>query len=373
LIADDRCLCDEANCTDTSGTDCETTPPVFANDGSGQDISIPSVLLRKTDADLIKTALSKKQTVVAELGWHVPKFEDSVQMDLWHTPNSYSTSHFLTNFSTLALTLQDHLAFRPRFYILDGIAFKCHGNAEKEQDACYNMCTSNGRYCSVSHTHGVTGTQVVLESLRRMCIWKHNPGEAFWMYVDHFAEWCAISSDFFSNEKCVKDAYLHSKLDPETVETCMKDSGDVDVDQTNTLLEDSIADIKNWGIVQTPTLLINAFPFTQSLTPQNVLQAICNGFDYGQAPHVCYACGNCGDPVACAERSPMKCYAHDGEEKEASKKTSSKKKKGGKIFKWMFFLALFGGAGGYLYYKKYMEDSDGEHSYSLTNALMSDT
>jgi len=177
----------------------------------------------------------------------------------------------LTNISKLALVLKDQLQFRPHYYLLNDGDFKCKGNAKNPEDACYSLCTNNGRYYSISH-EGISGNQVVVESLRRMRIDKHYPTH-FWAYLDHFAEWCN-SKDFFSNDACLSDTFKHSEIDKDTIASCLEDSGNPEADKTNGLLELALEVSSNYGIVQTPTVLMNDdVPMTgqhlKSLTPQN--------------------------------------------------------------------------------------------------------
>jgi hypothetical protein len=58
-------------------------------------------------------------------------------------------------------------------YIYDGVKAGCDLNGVNE---CYTLCTNNGRYCCVDPDgdmeKGVSGADVVTESLRRICIWK---------------------------------------------------------------------------------------------------------------------------------------------------------------------------------------------------------
>lgn len=373
IIANNLCDCGDSNCTSTS-TKCDESPPIMKNDGSGGDISIPSMMLPKNVSDAVKDVMrNKNQPVLVEMAWQVPKFQDAVTMDIWYTPLDKPSMEFLTNFSKLAAVMGDKLHFRPQYSILDGESLNCNGNANNEEDSCYNLCTNNGKYCSISH-EGISGKQVVAETLRRLCVSKHYPKESFfWDYIDHFHEWCQ-SSDFFSNEKCLQDAFKHSKIDKKTIDDCMVDSGDLEKEGKNTLLESVLSNSTKYGIIKTPTILINDAPLLWPLSPKTVLETLCFGFDHGMAPHVCYECATCGDPIACASRKPMKCKAHDGEEKENPSKGSSANKKKGGALKWTFFFLLVAGGGGFVYYKKYMDNGEGIMPYmSLTDAFLSDT
>ena len=59
IIADNTCLCSAgSDCTpDGEFEECESKEPIMADDGSGSDITIPSFLMFKQDADPIKESL----------------------------------------------------------------------------------------------------------------------------------------------------------------------------------------------------------------------------------------------------------------------------------------------------------------------------
>ncbi len=63
---------------------------------------------------------------------------------------------------------------------------------------------------------GISGGDVVTESLRRICIWKEygkdGVGLPWWDYVDEFLYRCD-AEDFFTNEDCIKDAMKHANIE----------------------------------------------------------------------------------------------------------------------------------------------------------------
>lgn len=389
----------------------------LADDGSGRDISIPSMLIGKNEYQALKKVIdslpNSTGVIVAEFSWHVPKYDWKVAMELWSSPIDQHTKQFLaSNFSAIARTLDlnemhgnthenesynermNLMRFRERPVLMDGKAFNCLGNSDAPDEACYNMCTNGGRYCHASHRH-TEGKDVVTEALRRLCITKHyNSPKFYWDYIDHFSNFC-WDSDYFANEKCVDDAFKHSNIDKKSIESCFSDSGNPNEDQENALLQDALDMQLKRGVYQSPTVLINheQSPLIawNGLSPRNVLIALCETFSYGEKPHVCYACMQCGDPVACAKRSPMKCLSGDGEEKEDPDAHKEEDSSGGKsdgkhkhkhnghkhkIFRWFFGLFLMGGLfGGYVYYQKYQAENggDGLGSYSLQDAFLSET
>ena len=64
IIADNTCLCSDQDCVSANGQDiCQTAEPIMADDGSGRDISIPSFLMFKKDADDVKAELRANHMV----------------------------------------------------------------------------------------------------------------------------------------------------------------------------------------------------------------------------------------------------------------------------------------------------------------------
>lgn len=245
--------------------------------------------------------------------------------------------------------------FTPHQYIYDGVRSHCQGN--EGENFCYNLCTNNGRYCATDPDNdldrGISGADVVRESLRRLCIWNHygaedGIGSVWWDYVAQFMERCS-SADFFANEDCVKDAYKHAKVDGDKISRCMTDSGGLEKDTANAFLDIEINSQAQRGVVVVPTAFVNTAAIRGSLTVSNVFAAICSGFVQGTVPTICNQCSQCADPVDCI-KSKGKCssYRNAGDSK-GSVSTHT-------FFSSMLFvIAVFGGLGAW-HYKKTKED-----------------
>lgn len=264
IIADNACLCSDQACMTAMGTtQCETAEPIMADDGSGADISIPSFLMFKVDADKVKNELTQSHPVQIEMSWKLPNPDDRVEYDLWTVPKDPSSQEFLATFKKLAVALGDKAYFSPHQYIYDGVRSHCQGN--DGENFCFNLCTNNGRYCATDPDNdlekGISGADVVRESLRRLCIW-HNYGVSdgigvkWWDYVAEFMKRCD-SPDYFANQDCVKDAYKHAGVDGDLIARCMTDSGGLDTDTTNAKLEKEIQSQTQRGVVVIPTAFVN--------------------------------------------------------------------------------------------------------------------
>ncbi|CBN77735.1 conserved unknown protein [Ectocarpus siliculosus] len=72
LFADDMCQCSDAAsgiCSMSGNLHCEEFGPTVGDDGSGADITIPSLMMQKMDATIVKNRLEKGVPVMAKMSW----------------------------------------------------------------------------------------------------------------------------------------------------------------------------------------------------------------------------------------------------------------------------------------------------------------
>eukprot|EP00545_Synedropsis_sp_CCMP1620_P002657 CAMPEP_0119012718 /NCGR_PEP_ID=MMETSP1176-20130426/7339_1 /TAXON_ID=265551 /ORGANISM="Synedropsis recta cf, Strain CCMP1620" /LENGTH=512 /DNA_ID=CAMNT_0006965731 /DNA_START=27 /DNA_END=1565 /DNA_ORIENTATION=+ len=299
IISDSTCLCSAGDACKSDDA-CETREPVMADDGSGSDITIPSFLMFKQDADPIKAEMKANHMVRIEMAWSLPNPDARVEYELWTTPTDLVSREFQRQFKEAAVALGTHAYFTPHMYIYDGLKSGCQGIDGQNQ--CYNLCTNNGRYCATDPDNdldkGISGADVVKESLRRECIWKiygqeDGIGTQWWDYVAEFMYRCD-NEDYFANQDCVKDAQTHAGIDPHKVESCIADTGGLENDVPNTLLENQLADKEAAGVVILPAAYVNNTPIRGALEFATIFKAICAGYAKGSEPNVCEKCASCG-------------------------------------------------------------------------------
>jgi len=307
IVADNSCLCSDIKCVESSDiASCETSEPIMADDGSGSDISIPSFLTFKYDADKIKAELLADNPVQIEMAWSLPAPDDRVEYDMWTVPTDMFVDHeFFSNLKEIAVALDKSAYFTPHMHIFDGHRSHCHG--KKGMNQCYSLCTNKGRYCATDPDSdlekGISGADVVKESLRRLCIWQqygddNGIGVKWWDYVIEFMKSCN-QPDKFMKDECVQEVYKHAVVDAKTIENCMEDNGGLTEDRKNKLLESELKSQEERGIVILPTVVINSAAIRGALTVTNIFDAICAGFATGSKPEVCQQCERCDDPNEC--------------------------------------------------------------------------
>jgi hypothetical protein len=240
-----------------------------------------------------------------EMTWALPSPDDRVEYDLWSTPTDVVSKDFLREFKEAAVALGDRAYFTPQMYIYDGIKSGCQG--EDGENTCYNLCTNNGRYCATDPDNnldkGISGGDVVKESLRRICIWERygaddGVGAPWWNYVNEFMFRCSGEA-FFTNNKCIADAMEHAGVDAQAVNQCMDDSGGLEGDVDNSLMEQQLLRKDKSGVVILPAMYVNRVSIRGSLEFPTVFKAICAGYSTGTTPSVCTACDSCNDQKSC--------------------------------------------------------------------------
>ena len=352
IIADNTCLCKDSDCVSANGEDtCQTAEPIMADDGSGADISIPSFLMFKKDADSVKAEVKANNMVQIEMAWALPNPDDRVEYDLWTTPSDIVSRDFQSEFRDVAMSLGERAYFTPHMYVYDGVKSHCQG-ADGE-NMCFNLCTNNGRYCATDPDndldHGISGADVVKESLRRICIWKHygeadGVGKEWWDYVNEFVKRCG-NEDYFANEDCVKDVYKHSKIDGDRIGRCMKDSGGLESDVSNAFLDNELSAQKRRGVVVLPTAFVNTVALRGALTSSMVFSAICAGYMDGTEPKICKQCAKCPNEMECVQ-SGGKC---SGGSSSGSVSTNT-------FFSSLLFVSAAFASIGFLHWKKTRDD-----------------
>jgi len=392
IFADNKCLCSDDSCNMVNET-CQTSNPHVVDDGSAGDVSIPAFLLQKKSADSIKDGLGTN-AMYLEYRWGLPDstiMSDSnhphVSYELWTTASPLDVPllemHTYKDLKTLTLKFADYIKFTPRYALIDGKKLGCGGSAEPEWGFCQELCTNNGRYCSVAPRNGIKGQDVVIESLRRICIWNHygvneqtdrtdNP--ILWDYVLFHMQHCSrvdeSGSNFYSSNDCITDAYKHANIDSALINECMSDSGGFEEDRVNTWLEEEIRMLDSGGIVSVPTITINHKYVLDEPKPTELFDSMCKQYFYAahesmmtdaealkRVPALCSKCYSCDNKMGCIENDgecvSYQFHSRNDEMADNGKKQQEpSKKKGSKKFWIFFFLTAFALVGGVYYYKK---------------------
>jgi hypothetical protein len=275
--------------------------PFMADDGTGADITIPSVLISKANGQTLKNYLNSG-VVTLSMAWAMPT-GGNVQIDLWTSSNDPHAREFRTVFGDVAAAMKEKTTFTPHYWILPG-GTQCNWPANDGQGPCGNLCTDDGKYCATDPDQdlqsGLSGKDILEENLRQLCIWEQlqasNRQHVWWQYSKLFISNCCEPGDLFTTPcratnwgaACSNSVMAPLGIDSNEVATCFNT-------RRNELFDREIAERHSSGIFTIPTLMINNSPYRGGLIcndPINAftcgpLEAVCAGFESGQAPDAC--------------------------------------------------------------------------------------
>lgn len=244
-----------------------------------------------------------------KMSWALPRPDSRVEYSLWTFPGETVSAPFLDEFQHAAKALGEHAQFTPHMHLYDGIEVGCEADLADDWyagDPCLNLCTNHGRYCATDPDGdlgaGISGADVVKESLRRLCIWREygldGVGVEWWKYVNEFSYWCDNQYEFM-DDQCAVGCMERSGVNPTAISRCMEGAGGLEKDQPNTILDIELDALEQDGVVVLPSVYVNNAPLRGGLTTNEVFQAICSGYATRSSPHICNKCKSCDNVEQC--------------------------------------------------------------------------
>lgn len=248
---------------------------IVADDGYGENIRIPSVLISKEDGKLLIEA-AKRSQVIVELAWNMPT-NRVVQTDLWMSSASKESLKFLKDFAPKRRSLNRVLSFSPHYAVF--------GMDSADQVTANSLCSDRtGKYCAEDPDGPgpVTGRDVLDENVRQLCIhdmYKKSRSSnkihsdtapvakyaaEFWDYIEKFSERCPL--DKFGLE-CSRQLMAEVNIDSAKVEACARSTG-----------EEKLRKERKYPAWSPRALRINGWRYSGVLDADLVTRAICSGF-----------------------------------------------------------------------------------------------
>ena len=267
LIAEPHCTCWDVDCVSEFPEDtCDNEQTAVTNDGSADDITVPSFILFKSLREKLLGQLVKHaEPVLIELQWDLETDLDEGSMPSIHFWTSAYDEKTVsvdtyTDLQAVTTALAPYAKFEPRFVLFNGTDFGCHNGGAN----CGDMCTNAGRYCTVTAPES-TGMARMKETLRRMCVFNHFTLQQYWKYVIYHKENCEGSKAGKEDDKCWEKGFKAAGIhDHGTIEECFRDTGGLDKDGVNDFLEQALRHIGHAGAMPYPALSVDRHPVSVS-------------------------------------------------------------------------------------------------------------
>jgi hypothetical protein len=237
---------------------------------------------------------------VVQMRWNIPQLK-KVAFDLW-TSSMLNADLFVkdTWAAVIMPKLIDLTEFQPRYFVWDGNRTGCTG-AERSK-SCEEGCHNKYLYCHDNpyDISKMNGRDISQENLRQYCAFMSNSDRAgqlkWWKYVALVAEKCTgrnASTTWddkrYYTEDCSKEMHKQAGLDyTATTDKCIANGGGYGVnDGVNKDWAKMLNFRSQLEIERLPTLIVNGKVVDFGSSLQNVLSALCSGFDASVRPDWC--------------------------------------------------------------------------------------
>lgn len=253
---------------------------IVADDGYGDNVDIPSMLISKQDGQSLINAAKTSSQVIVELAWDVPT-NHVVIMDLWMSSADRESQRFLKEFSPKRKMLNEAVKFVPHFHVF-GMQ-----SATDYNDLCTN---TDAKFCAEDPDGSgpITGKDVIEEDIRQLCIHETTKvkranlddvraglptveyAQAFWDYVESLSDSCPLDggdADSRFGAACSERLMGSVGINIDNVKQCIKESTDEKLRH------------ERENIAWSPRALrINGWRYSGTLDADLVTRAICAGF-----------------------------------------------------------------------------------------------
>eukprot|EP00812_Abedinium_dasypus_P009397 NODE_308_length_1682_cov_751.038722.p1 GENE.NODE_308_length_1682_cov_751.038722~~NODE_308_length_1682_cov_751.038722.p1 ORF type:complete len:486 (-),score=197.53 NODE_308_length_1682_cov_751.038722:225-1574(-) len=266
-------------------TQADIASTIVSDDGYGDAIDIPSMLISKTDgAPLIAAATSEQ--VIIELAWDVPT-NHVVAMDLWMSSGSMDSMRFLSDFAPKRRALGHSVSFVPHYHIF------AMASTRDYNDLCTDV---SAQFCAEDPDGPgpVTGAMVIAEDMRQLCIHEITKvarttetldqgthiveyAEKFWHYVERIPDYCPLKAEDPTKRfgaECSNRLMASVGIPQKKIQQCIMES-----------TEQKLSNERENTAWSPHALRINGWRYSGTLDAELVTRAICAGFV--KQPDIC--------------------------------------------------------------------------------------
>ena len=276
----------------------------LADDGNGNDISIPAVLISFSDGNKLINYYSqikpdKNNRIRLEIFLPLEKSDNTVKYDIWFTPDQTKVYDFLNNFEKYQNLLGENAILGMHYITYPFFSYN-ENNRQPIDD-----CLGSGLYCIRPSSEINDGALIALESIKQKCIYKYiyenkensDSKIIFWNYMKNLYTKCISTKNY--NQQCSDNIVTSVGLQLEQINQCIKDSfiGSEQEKQNqnynkilkNKILDDEYTIRKQNYITRVPSLTINGRLYDGSWRAEYVFDALCASLI--KKPDACFKIG----------------------------------------------------------------------------------
>ena len=275
----------------------------LADDGHEGELSIPAILISKTDGEKIinyyllhKDNKNEINKIRFEIKFDIANKNNTVNYDIWYTPDIENVYTFLKNFQKYHDLLGNYAKLGVHFVTYPHFQYNENSNTPKDD------CLGSGKYCIRPGKLGITdGSIIVIESIKQKCIFdnvlKYNRIILFYKFMEKFYEKCILKEQF--NQVCSNEIINDVGINLDEINDCLyesfsatsyeKQQAQYQKIAKNTILDKEYELRKQYLINRVPSITINGRLYIGSWKPNFVFEAICSTLN--KKPKACYTEG----------------------------------------------------------------------------------
>jgi hypothetical protein len=259
---------------------------LMIDDGTGNDIHIPLLLISQSDGEIIRSFLIQQyqqpyinplETVIIDVELN-NKLTDHINLELFYSSDDEDFYKFITEYKALQDEFENIITLRTMYFT------HSVGNSSDPSD----NCVSNGKYCAPIIKSNINGLNVVKEGIFQKClgiVYNDKTSSLYdvGLYLSYFVEFynmCYKTKRF--NEQCREDVITLLNIDDRKVMHCVKASfksntldDNVYLTKDNHVLERDYRLKKLYDVKSHPVAFVNQKFMDSKLTVHNVLGEVC--------------------------------------------------------------------------------------------------
>ena len=253
----------------------------MGDDGTGTDITIPTMLISLEDGNKIIDfhKKNKKEKIVIEIEFNGIT-TDKAKLELFFSSYEKRAYTFIENMQKYFYEFGDSVEFIPRYVIYRSPFYNADRPSKTEN------CVSKGLYCSLpkSTSSVQDGRAVVLENLRQKCMYNlfSTNMDYYYSYMSYFYSKCLNINIPKFNYACSRSVLAEIGLNEDYLDKCFIESFDIlnitdenGYENDNKILEGEYLAKEGYFINQLPAVFINKIPLLGGITEENIADALC--------------------------------------------------------------------------------------------------
>jgi len=249
------------------------------DDGTGEDISIPSMIISQKDGQILKDYLKKKpqfENLGVLLEFEIPK-SDVINFEIIMSSTNKEIYLLIKDLEdALEHFNEGNLNFYPMYYMQshpDWVPIWNKKDGEEEKEINSDDCFGNGHFCyfldsEANELNVFKGQDILLEDLRQICIFKERKVINLAEYIDYmkaFYDQCLNTDNPSVTKECSQQAmrfigYDEAKV--KEIDDCVNNSfGNADPSvwykTDNTILHREKRFLHRMHVIINPSVIVN--------------------------------------------------------------------------------------------------------------------